>query len=764
MKKMTMSLILTTSAFLMTPAYSFPGYGKEDANKDKLKAPPATSPALASSSRDSNFALDQTIPRLIIESQSIMPVVDLAPLRKNENPDNPIGSAFDYRKAFAKLDFEQVKADMKAILTDSNEFWPADYGHYGPLFIRLAWHSAGTFRAIDGRGGADGGQMRFYPLAQWPDNANLDKARLLIQPVVDKYYPNLSWADAMVLVGDIAMRDMGFKTLGVAGGRVDDTAPDMVYWGPEDEFLKSKRFDEKGNLQLPLAATVMGLIYVNPEGPDGKPDPLASAERIRLAFGRMGMNDEETVALIAGGHTFGKTHGAPRPEECKDPKAGCPQAKGAQANTSGIEGSWTSKPIEWTHEYLSNLYKYDWKLTKGPGGKFQWYPGNPDEGSMAPNAHNPAERNSITMLTTDLALKFDPKYKEISTRFLNNPRDFGDAFAKAWFKLIHRDLGPKSRYLGTDYTKEDFLWQDPVPAAGKQVLTAEDIQILKAMIKKTDLSISDRVKTAWAASASFRKTDMRGGSNGARIALLPQKGWEVNDSQLLEKSLMQLETVKSQFNAVDKKTRKVSLADLIVLAGNTAIEQAAQAAGYNDISIPFSPGRTDASQEQTDIESFNQIKVTTDGFRNFHNASESYLTAENAFIDRADLLNLTRKEMVVLTGGLRVLGANHSNFPYGELTQNKGILTNDYFINLLDQNTKWVESSEQKGIFDGVDRKTGKQKWKVTPQDLMLGTNAELRMFAFTYANQNAKRKFVADFADAWTKVMSLGRFDLKSH
>ncbi len=746
----------------MAPGYSFPGYGKEEANKPKPKAPSATSPALPSLGNDSRSSIDQTIPRLIIEGPSVLPVVDLAPLRKNESPDNPIGSDFDYSKAFAKLDFEQVKTDMKAVLTDSKGFWPADYGHYGPLFIRLSWHSAGTFRAIDGRGGADGGQMRFYPLAQWPDNANLDKARLLIQPIVDKYYPNLSWADAMVLAGDIAMRDMGFKTLGVAGGRVDDTAPDMVYWGPEDAFLKSERFDEKGNLQLPLAASVMGLIYVNPEGPDGKPDPLLSAARIRTTFGRMGMNDEETVALIAGGHTFGKTHGAPRPVECKDPKANCPQAKGPNTNTSGLEGPWTSKPIQWTHEYLTNLYKYDWKLDKGPGGKFQWFPENIDPEDLAPNAHTPSEKVTIMMLTTDLALKFDPKYREISTRFLNNPQEFGDAFARAWFKLIHRDLGPKSRYLGDDFAKEDFIWQDPVPKANYEMINPENIKVLKEMIKKSGLSISDRVKTAWAASATFRKSDMRGGANGARIGLRPQNSWEVNEPLLLAKNLKQLKRIKSQFNAT-QKARQVSLADLIVLAGNTAIEQAAQAAGY-EISIPFIPGRTDASQEQTDIESFNLIKVTTDGFRNFHNPSESYLPAEQAFVDRADLLNLTRREMVLLTGGLRVLGANHSGVSYGELTKNQGTLTNDYFINLLDNNTKWVESSEQKGIFDGVDRETGKQKWKVTTQDLIFGTNAELRMLAFTYSNQNAKRKFISDFADAWGRVMSLDRFDLKSH
>ncbi len=762
MKKITNRFILSSSIFMMAPGYSFPGYGKEEAHNARSKAPPATSPAIPAAVRDLSSSIDQTIPRLIIEGPSATPVVDLAPLLKNESPDNPLGSAFDYRKAFAKLDFEQVKADMTAVLRDSKEFWPADYGHYGPLFIRLSWHSAGTFRAIDGRGGADGGQMRFYPLAQWPDNANLDKARLLIQPVVDKYYPNLSWADAMVLAGDIAMRDMGFKTLGFAGGRVDDTAPDMVYWGPEDEFLKSERFDEKGNLQLPLAASVMGLIYVNPEGPDGKPDPALSAERIRITFGRMGMNDEETVALIAGGHTFGKMHGKPAPEECKDSKGNCLQAKGANANTSGIEGSWTSKPVQWTHEYLSNLYKYNWKVAKGPGGKFQWFPENIDEADLAPDAHNPSEKVTITMTTADIALKTDAKYKEITTRYLNNPQEFGDAFAKAWFKLIHRDLGPKSRYLGNDFSKEDYSFQDPVPAANYEMINAADIRALKDMIKKCDLSISDWVKTAWASSATFRKTDMRGGSNGARVALMPQKSWEVNEPQLLEKSLKQLETIKSQFNAA-RKTRQVSLADLIVLAGNTAVEQAAKAAGY-EINIPFTPGRSDASQEQTDIASFNVIKVTSDGFRNYHNASESYLTAEKAFVERADMLNLTRKEMVALTGGLRVLGANHNNVPFGELTQNRGTLSNDYFINLLDNNTKWVESSEQKGIFDGVDRKTGKQKWKVTSQDLMFGTSGELRMLAFTYADQNAKRKFVADFADAWGKVMSLGRFDLKSH
>lgn len=732
------------------------------------KAPPATSPQRPSfgpsfgPGASSSSAIDQTIPRLIIEGTATLPTVDLAPLRMNESPINPLGSSFDYRQAFAKLDFEQVKADLKAVMRDSKEFWPADYGHYGPLFIRMAWHSAGTYRAIDGRGGSDGGQMRYYPLAQWPDNGNLDKARLLIQPVVDKYYPNLSWADAMVLAGDLAMRDMGFKTFGVAGGRVDDTAPDMVYWGPEDEFLKSERFDEKGNLQLPLAASVMGLIYVNPEGPDGKPDPLKAAARIRTAFGRMGMNDEETVALIAGGHTFGKTHGAKRPEECKDPKAACPAAKGAQANTSGIEGSWTSKPIEWTHEYLTNLYKYNWKLAKGPGGKYQWYPENIEEADLAPDAHNPGEKVSIMMLTTDLSLKVDPQYREISTRFLNNPQEFGEAFAKAWFKLIHRDLGPKSRYLGSDYAKDDFIWQDPVPRADYELVAAGEIALLKDMIKKSGLSIPDRVKTAWAAAASYRKSDMRGGANGARIRLLPQSSWAVNEPALLAKNLAELEKIRSQFNA-SQKSKKISLADLIILAGNSAVEEAAAAAG-TPISIPFTPGRTDATQEMTDVESFNLMKITSDGFRNFHDAKESYLAPEKAFVDRAEQLNLSRKEMVVLTGGLRVLGANHEGVKAGELTANKGVLSNDYFINLLDKKSKWVESSEQKGIYESVDARGGKPKWTVSGQDLIFGTSAELRMLAFSYANISAKRQFVADFGEAWGKVMSLGRFDLKSH
>jgi len=714
----------------------------------------------------SDAAIDQLIPPIRIEGLPISSPITLSLLRKHEGGGNPLGNDFSYPRAFATLNFEQVKADIKSLMKESREFWPADYGHYGPFFIRLAWHSAGTYRAADGRGGSDGGQMRFYPLANWPDNANLDKARRLLQPIVDKYYPKLSWADAMVLAGDLAIQDMGFKTLGVAGGRADDWAPDMVYWGPEDAFLKSQRFDANGKLMLPLAASVMGLIYVNPEGPDGKPDPLLSAERIRTTFGRMGMNDEETVALIAGGHTFGKTHGAPRPATCKDPKADCPAAKGANANTSGLEGSWTANPTQWTHDYLTNLYRYEWELVKGPGGKFQWYPKNIDPADLAPDAHDPSKRVTITMLTTDLALRYDPAYKVITTRFLNNPDEFGDAFARAWFKLIHRDLGPKSRYLGSDFPKTDFIWQDPVPVAMGSLVDAADVRSLKRDILSSGLTISDGVKTAWAAAASYRGTDMRGGVNGARVRLEPQKNWEVNEPQLLSRNLGILQAIQTKFNmaaSAASKSKSVSLADLIVLAGNTSVEQAAKRAGV-DLELPFVPGRTDASQAQTETKSFEFLKVTEDGFRNYYSANDSYLKPLQGFINRADFLTLTKNEMVVLTGGLRVLGANYENSKLGVFTNKPETLTNDFFVNLLDHSTSWSTSSQASGIYVGRDSNTGAKKWIATQQDLILGANPELRMVSFSYATSSAKRKFVADFAKAWTKVMNLDRFDKKAY
>jgi catalase-peroxidase len=676
------------------------------------------------------------------------------------------GKHAEYAKAFAKLDLEKVKDELRAVMKDSKEFWPADYGHYGPLFIRMAWHSAGTYRSLDGRGGSDGGQQRFYPLANWPDNANLDKARALIQPVVERHYPNLSWADAMVLAGDVAMQDMGFETLGVAGGRVDDSAPDLVYWGPEDQFLKSERFNKKGELMLPLAASVMGLIYVNPEGPDGKPDPLLSAGRIRTTFGRMGMNDEETVALIAGGHTFGKAHGAPKPEECKarGEAQKCPEAKGPLANTSGIEGSWSPNPTAWTHEYLTNLYKYEWKLTKGPGGKYQWYVEDLDPADRAPDAHDPTKTVSIIMLTTDLALKVDPEYNKIAKRFLADPKEFKDAFAKAWFKLIHRDLGPKARYLGNSYSKQDFLWQDPLPKADYKLISTEDIALLKKKILSSDMSISERVKTAWAAAVTFRGSDFKGGVNGARIRLVPQKTWQVNEPEQLQKNVSKLEEIQNNFNVSEASLatgKKISLADVIVLAGNTAVEEAASKSGVM-IEVPFIPGRVDATEKMTDPKSLEPLKITSDGFRNYHNKSESYLDSVAAFVDRADNLNLTKQEMAVLTGGLRVLGANYKNSPNGVLTQSPNVLTNDFFINLLDRATKWERSPEDQDVYVGKDVSTGAQKWTATKQDLIFGTTPDLRLISFQYGTVDAKRQFVADFSDAWKKVMELDRFDLQ--
>jgi catalase-peroxidase len=691
---------------------------------------------------------------------------------------NPLGADFDYSKAFAKLNLDEVKADLRKLMRDSKEFWPADYGHYGPLFIRMAWHSAGTYRAPDGRGGADGGQQRFEPLNSWPDNANLDKARRLLQPLVDKYYPNLSWADAMVLAGDEAMRDMGFTTLGFAGGRVDDWVPDLVYWGPEDKFLESERFDKKGNLMLPLAASVMGLIYVNPEGPDGKPNPKLSAERIRITFGRMGMNDEETVALIAGGHTFGRAHGAHKPEKCLTgpPPAGAPvedqligwKNKCGKGNaedtvTSGIEGAWTPEPIKWTHEYLTNLYKYNWKLHKGPGGKFQWFAEGLEESDRAPKPHTPGKA-PIMMLTADLALKEDPAYREISTRFLNNSKAFEDAFARAWFKLIHRDLGPKTRYLGNAYPREDFIWQDPVPKVDHQLVNAADVKELKAEIRKAGLKNSDLIKTAWAAAASYRGTDMKGGINGARLRLAPQKDWEVNEPELLARNLSALEAIQQRFNrAKASQGKKVSLADLIVIAGNAGVEDSAAKAGV-PLELPFTPGRTDASQEQTDVQQFQNLKVVNDGFRNFYSVKENYLAPAEAFVDRADLLELTVPEFTVLTGGLRVLGANYRDAKHGVFTNRPGQLTNDFFKNLLDQSTVWSLADRKTGVFVGKDRASGKEKWTATTHDLIFGSRTELRVVAFSYASDNAKARFVQDFGKAWTKVMNLDRFDLKSH
>ncbi len=782
---------VATSAFAFTvTAAAWPGYGK------KSGAPPATAPHSALRPQDKNLPpMERYLPKIDVQSAGTKVVttdaqgkprpndfwwpnlLDVSALKPLEGV-NPLGEDFSYPRAFAQLDLKAVRRDLRALMHESKDWWPSDYGHYGPFFIRMAWHSAGTYRAADGRGGADGGQQRFEPLNSWPDNANLDKARLLLQPLVDKYYPNLSWADAMVLAGDEAMRDMGFQTLGFAGGRTDDWSPDLVYWGPEDKFLDSHRFDENGNLMPPLAASVMGLIYVNPEGPDGKPDPLLAANHIRITFGRMGMNDEETVALIAGGHTFGKAHGAHNPDKCLTgpPPAGAPvedQGQGwknicGKGNaedtvTSGLEGPWTNAPTRWTHEYLSNLYKYNWVLQKGPGGKFQWFAENLPPENHAPGAHTPAPE-PLMMLTTDIALRDDPAYRIITTKFLNNPKEFEKAFARAWFKLTHRDLGPKTRYLGRDFPREDFIWQDPVPAVTYRMINDRDVINLKSQIRAANLKVADLVKTAWAAGATYRGSDMKGGINGARLRLAPQKDWDVNEPQLLQRNLAALETIQARFNSANTaRNKKVSLADLIVIAGDHGIEEAARLAGVT-IKIPFTPGRTDAVQKQTDENAFAFLKVTNDGFRNYYDLNSNYLSPAQAFVDRADQLTLTIPEMTVLTGGLRVLGANYNSSKNGVFTTRPGTLTNDFFIQLLDASTVWSMSETEPGVFVGRDRQSGSEKWTATTHDLIFGSSSDLRFVAFAYASPNAKTKFIRDFARAWTKVMNLDRFDLRAH
>ena len=788
---LTASVLAAVAGSMAHEAFAYAHFGNA--------APPATMPgANIKAAVDTESAVNQLIPEIKImlpsaERSSELSssgnrmdrprpnefwwpkLLSVSPLRRYEDT-NPLGKDFNYARAFANLDMNAVRADLRALMKDSKSWWPADYGHYGPLFIRMAWHSAGTYRAPDGRGGADGGQQRFEPLNSWPDNANLDKARRLLQPLVDKYYPNLSWADAMVLAGEEAIRDMGFNTLGFAAGRTDDWTPDLVYWGPEDKFLESKRFDRRGNLQLPLAASVMGLIYVNPEGADGKPDPLKSAQHIRATFGRMGMNDEETVALIAGGHTFGRSHGAHRPERCLEAPApadapiedqligwknNCGKGNAEDTVTSGLEGAWTPEPIRWTHEYLTNLYKYEWKLHRGPGGKYQWFAKGLEESDKAPKPHGPGKA-PIMMLTTDLSLKVDPAYRAITTRWLENPREFEAAFARAWFKLIHRDLGPKSRYLGNEFPREDFIWQDPVPRVDHPLVEAADVQRLKAQIKTSNLSVSQLVKTAWASAVTFRGTDMRGGANGARLRLAPQKDWEVNEPEQLASNLAALEAIRTEFNQ-SSGAKRISLADLIVLAGNVGVEEAARRAGFT-IEIPFTPGRTDASQAQTDVESFQLLKINSDGFRNYYDARESYLNPASAFVDRADLLTLTVPEMTVLTGGLRVLGANYRGARHGVFTETPETLTNDFFKNLMDTSTVWSLADRRTGVFVGKDRATGRQKWTATTHDLIFGSRSEFRVVAFTYASQSSKARFVHDFARAWNKVMTLDRFDLASH
>ena len=700
--------------------------------------------------------------------------LDLSPLRQNSAESNPLGKDFNYAKAFASLDLKAVKQDIRKVLTTSQDWWPADYGNYGPFFIRMAWHSAGTYRVMDGRGGSEGGQQRFDPLNSWPDNANLDKARRLLWPVKQKYGQKISWGDLMVLTGTVAMESMGFKTFGFAGGRPDDWEPELVYWGPEKKFLADERYSGDRKLQKPLAAVQMGLIYVNPEGPNSNPDPLAAAKDIRETFGRMAMNDEETLALIAGGHSFGKAHGAHAPNDCvgAEPAASgvekqgmgwdnkCGSGNAGDTVTSGLEGAWTSTPVKYSMDYLNNLFAFEWVKTKSPAGATQWIPANNQGANLVPDAHDPSKRHAPIMFTTDLALKSDPSYRKIAMRFKENPDEFGLAFAKAWFKLTHRDMGPRARYIGADAPKEDLIWQDPLPRVDYKLVDAKDVAALKSKILASGLTTPELVRTAWASAASFRGTDKRGGANGARIRLAPQKDWEVNNPGELAKVLPRLESIQQDFNRAQSGGKKISLADLIVLGGNAAVEQAAKTAGQN-VQVAFNPGRADALQAQTDAASFAFLEPTADGFRNYYRKDMSMSPAE-MLVDRAKLLTLTVPEMSVLVGGMRSLNANAGQAAHGVFTDRPGTLSNDFFVNLLDMSIKWRKSTASESIYEGVDRKTGKVRWTATPVDLVFGSNSELRTVAEVYASADAKEKFVQDFAKTWTKVMNLDRFDLR--
>ncbi len=699
--------------------------------------------------------------------------LNLQPLRQHDAGSNPLGEQFNYAEQFKTLDLDAVKKDIAALMNSSQDWWPADYGHYGPFFIRMAWHSAGTYRVTDGRGGAAGGQLRFEPQNSWPDNVNLDKARRLLWPIKQKYGSKISWADLMVLTGNVALESMGFKTFGFAGGREDDWEPDLVYWGPESKFGADERYSGDRQLEKPLAAVQMGLIYVNPEGPNGNPDPLLAAKDIRETFGRMAMNDEETVALIAGGHTFGKAHGAAKPADCvgAEPAAAgveeqgfgwankCGKGNAEDTITSGLEGAWTVNPIAWTTQYLDNLYGFEWVQTRSPAGAIQWIPADGQASNLVPDAHDPSKRHAPIMFTTDLAMRFDPAYGAISKRFHENPDEYAEAFAKAWFKLTHRDLGPRARYLGSMVPSEQLIWQDVVPAVDHELVDDSDIASLKASILDSGVGTSELVGAAWASAASFRGTDMRGGANGARVRLAPQKDWEVNNPAQLAKVIKTLEGIQSDFNAAQKGGKKVSLADLIVLGGAAAIEKAASNAGQ-EIKVPFTPGRTDASQDQTDVASFAMLEPAADGFRNYY-GERSRLSPAEMLVDRASLLTLNVPEMTALVGGLRALNVNTGGSSHGVFTDRPGTLSNDFFVNLLDMTTKWSKSADAEGIYEGRDRGTGKLKWTATPVDLVFGSNSELRAVAEVYAAEDAKEKFVRDFVDAWTKVMSLDRFDL---
>jgi catalase-peroxidase len=697
--------------------------------------------------------------------------LNLQVLHQHSNLSDPMGEAFDYAKEFESLDLDAVIKDLTALMTDSQDWWPADFGHYGPLFIRMAWHSAGTYRIGDGRGGAGAGQQRFAPLNSWPDNVNLDKARRLLWPIKAKYGRKISWADLMILTGNVALESMGFKTFGFAGGRADVWEPEQdIYWGPEGKWLADERYSGDRDLENPLGAVQMGLIYVNPEGPNGNPDPLAAARDIRETFARMAMNDEETVALIAGGHTFGKTHGAgdaalvgPEPEAADIEQQGLGWAnkfgtgKGGDAIGSGLEVIWTTTPTKWTNNFFWNLFGYEWELTKSPAGAHQWKPKHGMGNGTVPDAHDASKRHAPSMLTTDLALRFDPEYEKISRRFYENPDQFADAFARAWFKLTHRDMGPRVRYLGPLVPKEELIWQDPIPAVDHELVSDADVAALKAKILGSGLSVAELVSTAWASASTFRGSDKRGGANGARIRLSPQKDWDVNQPAQLAKVLQKLEAIQKDFNATQSGGKKVSLADLIVLGGAAAVEKAAKDAGQ-DVKVPFTPGRTDASQEQTDTHSFAPLEPTVDGFRNYSRGRQR-LTAEEALVDRAQLLTLTAPEMTVLVGGLRVLGANAGQSEHGVFTKHPGTLTNDFFVNLLDMGTEWKATSDAKDVFEGRDRKTGEVKWTGTRADLIFGSHSQLRALAEVYATADAKQKFATDFVTAWNKVMNADRF-----
>lgn len=704
--------------------------------------------------------------------------LNLKILSQHSNKVNPLGSDFDYAKEFSKLDYDALKADLTALMTDSQDWWPADYGHYGPLFIRMAWHSAGTYRTGDGRGGASTGSQRLAPLNSWPDNANLDKARRLLWPIKQKYGNKISWADLMILAGNVALESMGLKTFGFSGGRIDVWEPEEdIYWGKEAEWLatsdkENSRYKGERDLENPLAAVQMGLIYVNPEGPDGVPDPIKSGIDIRETFARMAMNDEETVALTAGGHTFGKCHGAgdaanvgaePEAEGLVAQGLGWLSkflsGKGDDTITSGIEGSWTANPTRWDNEYFDILLGYDWELTKSPAGAWQWIPKNPKEEHLAPAAHDKTKKVTTIMTTADMAMKMDPIYAKISKRFHENPQEFTDAFARAWFKLTHRDLGPKSKYIGPEIPKEDLIWQDPIPAINYEIIDEKDIEILKEKLLSSSLGVSKLVSLAWASASTYRDSDKRGGANGARIALEPQRSWESNSYLNLDESLKILETIKDQFNS-SNSNKKVSLADLIVLGGCAAVEKAAKDAGFS-IKVPFTAGRADATQEQTDVESFAYLEPMADGFRNYQKTKYT-LSTEELLIDKAQLLTLTIPEMTALVGGMRVLGANYANSDLGVFTSNVGVLSNDFFVNLLDMKTAWYPTTQEEDSFVGKDRQSGSMKYSASRVDLLFGSNSQLRAVAEVYAQEDSKEKFVQDFINAWTKVMNLDRFDIQ--